>query len=147
MQISFLTKNWSNFCRKKGFSSRLLSTRNDVENMVATLRKTGYPTAGRSFSLAWLPGCRYDFVYTIDGVQYGFYYTATQNQTPRIGIFSVAAFEIGGRTVRFYPGATGIVGEFYIAGFQIRVTVRGYDSLSDISFDQFQWVCPGDEIR
>lgn len=130
------------YLQEKGFSERLLRTRNDVENMVAPLRKVGYPSAEGAFSLSWLPGYRYDFIYAIDGVQYGFYYTATEKQPLRIGLLSVAPFNIGGKTVRFYPGTKGIVGEFYAEGYQVRITVRGYKNLEDISFDRFLWKIP-----
>ena len=92
----------------------------------------------KDFSLSWHVGARHSFSFYDGEIQYNF--QIDQEKTPfRLPVFAAATYKISNREVRFYRGKGCIVGEFTSNGYLVRVTVRGYDKLEDISFDHILW--------
>lgn len=129
------------FLESKGFSGRFPTEAAMVSRFAQPLLRSGYPVPAddaQEFSLSWYVGARYDFTFPDSDIQYHFQITA-EDPPFRLPLFAAATYQIGGREVPFYQGDGCIVGEFTGNGYLVRVTVRGYDKLEDISFDHILW--------
>ena len=113
----------------------------DSASLETFLQIKGFPVPAdqtAEFSLSWYVGARHSFSFYDGEIQYNF--QIDQEKTPfRLPVFAAATYKISNREVRFYRGKGCIVGEFTSNGYLVRVTVRGYDKLEDISFDHILW--------
>ena len=129
------------FLQIKGFSGRFLTEAAMVNRFAQPLLRLGYPVPAdqtAEFSLSWYVGARHSFSFYDGEIQYNF--QIDQEKTPfRLPVFAAATYKSSNREVRFYRGKGCIVGEFTSNGYLVRVTVRGYDKLEDISFDHILW--------
>ena len=125
----------------KNLSGRFPTEADTVSRFAEPLLRVGYPVPrdkSEAFSLSWYVGARHDFSFHNGKLLYTF--QVNKEKTPfRLPIFAVATYPIGGREVQFYLGIGCIVGEFTGNGYLVRITVRGYDNLEDISFDHILW--------
>lgn len=132
------------FLESKGFSGRFPTDAAMIGRFAEPLLRSGYPVPSddtQEFSLSWYVGARHEFSFHSGKLQYTFH--VDKEKTPfRLPIFAAATYQIGGRDVQFYRGDGCIVGEFTSNGYLVRVTVRGYDQLEDISFDHILWRKP-----
>jgi hypothetical protein len=129
------------FLESKCFSGRFPTEAAMVGRFAQPLLRSGYPVPAddaQEFSLSWYVGARHVFSFYDGKIQYNF--QIDQEKTPfRLPVFAAAIYKIGNREVQFYRGKGCIVGEFTSNGYLVRVTVRGYDKLEDISFDHILW--------
>ncbi len=132
------------FLESKGFSRRFPTDAAMVSRFAEPLLQAGYPVPAdqaEEFSLSWYVGARHGFSFRHGKLLYTF--QVDKEKTPfRLPVFAAATYPIGGREVQFYRGNGCIVGEFTSNGYLVRITVRGYDSLEDISFDRILWQEP-----
>ena len=132
------------FQESKGFSGRFPTDAAMVSRFAEPLLQAGYPVPAdqtEEFSLSWYVGARHVFSFRHGKLLYTF--QVDKEKTPfRLPVFAAATYPIGGREVPFYRGNGCIVGEFTGNGYLVRITVRGYDSLEDISFDRILWQEP-----
>ena len=131
------------FLQEEGFTTQLVTSRYRVEQMVLPLWAIGYPLSVSEFdrcTLTYLPGTYHALAYSIKDVSYTFVYTPKKTSAFRLGFLATATYKIGNKNVKFFQDKNGIVGEFYSGGYQVRITVRGYDSLDAVSFDHFRWI-------
>lgn len=132
------------FLESKGFSGRFPTDAAMVSRFAEPLLQAGYPVPAdqaEEFSLSWYVGARHNFSFRDGKLLYNF--QVDKDRTPfRLPFFAAAAYKIGSRQVQFFRGNGCIVGEFTSNGYLVRITVRGYDRLEDISFDHILWQEP-----
>ena len=130
--------------KSKGFSGQFPTEESMISYFAEPLLRSGYPVPAEQngeFSLSWYVGIRHDFSFYDGKLQYHFQ-ILQDAQTVSLPVFPVATYRIGDQDVQFYRGKGCIVGDFTSSGYRVRITVRGYAELEEISFDHIFWQEP-----
>ena len=121
--------------------------RDTLELFLQPFRLLGFPyveatEAVTSFGGSFRPReLRWHFAYRTGGVRYRFQYTVYDEKYDFSGLTPVGNYQIGEVSFKLYEATSGdgLVSTVYFDIFALQITVTEYESVEDVTFEQFSW--------